>query len=227
MFWMRMPRSPTHEPTASTPSCLAWTATLLRDPGSLAMPTISTAPLYISGTSISKSRLTRSLSARETIISGPLADSRTVLRSTLILEPTLQRSYGACSDEGRIASALPSSTMICLGSIRCTVTVKTSPSLSANSRNTRSRSASRNRWMTTCLAVCAAMRPALWGNSPVGTKSPISASARIFLASARLIWMSGSSISSATVLTVNTLTSPVLGSSLTEMSCPAATLSRL
>ena len=32
------------------------------------------------------------------------------------MEPTLQRSYGACSDEGRIASALPSSTMICLGS---------------------------------------------------------------------------------------------------------------
>ena len=45
MFCIRTPRSPTQEPTGSTPSCLALTATLLREPGSLAMASISTAPL--------------------------------------------------------------------------------------------------------------------------------------------------------------------------------------
>ena len=85
MFCMRTPRKPTHEPTGSTPSCRARTATLLREPGSLDIASISTAPLNISGTSISKRRLSSRLSARETISSGPLMVRSTDFSRTRIL----------------------------------------------------------------------------------------------------------------------------------------------
>ena len=49
MFWMRTPRMPTQEPTGSTFSCRAATATFERSPGSRATSMISTAPLKISG----------------------------------------------------------------------------------------------------------------------------------------------------------------------------------
>ena len=69
-----------------------------------------------------------------------------------------------CSDKGKIASALPISQTTCFESIRCTLTVYTSPSLSAYSSYTSSLSASRSLCSTTCLAVRAAILPALAGS---------------------------------------------------------------
>ena len=45
IFWMRVPRNPTQEPTGSTPGWLANTATFDRCPGSRAMLLTSTVPL--------------------------------------------------------------------------------------------------------------------------------------------------------------------------------------
>ena len=69
------PLRPTQEPTGSTPSWRALTATLLLEPLSRAIPTISTAPLKISGTSCSNNLLRRSSSVLDTINSGPFKDS--------------------------------------------------------------------------------------------------------------------------------------------------------
>ena len=102
---------------------------MLREPASRAMSTISTEPLYISGTSISKRRLSSSLSARETMISGPSFDCLMDWRRTFTFWPTLYLSYAGCSAWGMTASARPISTVTCLGSIFWTVTVNTSPLL--------------------------------------------------------------------------------------------------
>ena len=71
------------------------------------------------------------------------------------------------------------------------------------------------------------MRPALCGTLSVGTTSPSSASGLILRASASVISVWGDSTTSTTVLMMNTLTSPVPGSSVTLTSCPAVTLSFL
>ena len=97
MLWILTPRSPTQEPTGSTPCCFARTATLLLDPLSLATATISTDPLYISGTSCSNNLINKSSEVLETISSGPLVESWSiVLRTTFILAPCLYRSELTC-----------------------------------------------------------------------------------------------------------------------------------
>src|SRR5581483_7935588 len=68
---MRTWRGLTHEPTGSTPSWRAYTATLVREPGSRAIAFISTTPLNTSGTSSSNSRRTRFRCVRDTITCGP------------------------------------------------------------------------------------------------------------------------------------------------------------
>ena len=77
------------------------------------------------------------------------------------------------------------------------------------------------------MAVWAAMRPALWGRLSVRTTSPTCASRSIFLASPTDSSNWESSTCSTTVFTTKTLTSPLPGSSFTDMFWPAATLSRL
>ena len=79
-FWIRAPRTPTQEPTGSSPSWSARTATLVRIPASRAMLTISTALLAISGISRSKRRRTKSAWRRETSNCGPRPASFTCTR---------------------------------------------------------------------------------------------------------------------------------------------------
>ena len=97
----------------------------------------------------------------------------------------------------RIASTpLPTSRMIARGSTRWTMPVTISPSRLANSSKTTSRSASRRRCSTTCLAVWAAMRPKMSPSScSVSTRSPTLASGSIALASSMVNSVSSSSIS--------------------------------
>ena len=80
MFWIRMPRRPTHDPTGSIPSCRAETATLLRKPASRAIDLISTTPRYISGTSSSNNRRSRFLCVRDRMSCGPLIERCTSSR---------------------------------------------------------------------------------------------------------------------------------------------------
>ena len=72
-------------------------------------------------------------------------------------------SRGVCSRNGRMPSVRPRSTMRLLPfSKRRTTPLMSSPLRSLNSLKMRSRSSSRTRWMRTCFAVCAAMRPNAW-----------------------------------------------------------------
>ena len=59
---------------------------------------------------------------------------------------------------------------------RRTMPVMSSPFLSLNSLKMRSRSSSRTRWMRTCLAVCAAMRPNASAPASASRRSPNSLS---------------------------------------------------
>ncbi len=72
IFCILIPRSPTQQPTGSTPSWAATTATLLRKPASRATAFISTTPLAISGTSSSRSRRSISGWERDTTTRDPL-----------------------------------------------------------------------------------------------------------------------------------------------------------
>ena len=151
---------------------MATTATLLLEPGSRAIAFISTIPLKISGTSISKSRFNRFLSDLETIISGPLAVIATSTMYSFSFCPCLYLSVGTCSRSGSSASVRPRSTIICLGSNLWIVPVVTSSERSAYSSKTSSLSASLSRCITTCLAVCAAMRPARLCSDSISITSP-------------------------------------------------------
>ncbi|OPZ15875.1 MAG: hypothetical protein BWZ10_01627 [candidate division BRC1 bacterium ADurb.BinA364] len=78
---------PTQAPTGSTSGLEDVTAILVRTPASRATPMILTMPSLISGTSCSKSLMTRSGSRRDRVICGPLGDSRTSVISTLSRSP--------------------------------------------------------------------------------------------------------------------------------------------
>ena len=71
------PLVPTHAPTGSMFSSVAQTAIFVREPASRAMDLTSTRPDAISGTSSSKSLLTRPGCVLETMTCGPLVDRRT------------------------------------------------------------------------------------------------------------------------------------------------------
>ena len=113
MFWMRMPRRPTHEPTGSMPSCRAQTATLLRKPASRAIDLISTTPRKISGTSSSNRRLQQVLvRAREDQLRAP---DRAVHLEQVELH-SLARRGSARSAPARLPGRSPRS---CRGRRRC------------------------------------------------------------------------------------------------------------
>ena len=173
IFWILIPRKPTQQPTGSTFSWREVTATLHRDPASRATDFISMTPLENSGTSISKSRRNKSGCERDKITRGPPLVWATSRITTLSLCPARYRSFGTCSIPGNIPSVRPKSMRSCLGSIRCTIPVTMSPSLPENSSNIALCSASWRRCRMTCFAVCAAIRPALWGVASTITVSPI------------------------------------------------------
>src|SRR5688572_25115808 len=102
-----------------------------------------------------------------------------------------------------------------------------SPSRSAYSANTCSRSASRSDCWMTCFAVWAPMRPSAEAASSIGRTSPSCTSGLIRSALESWIWLLGSSTFSTTVFRRNTLKAPVWISTLTSMfsSAPYARLS--
>ena len=71
IFLTLMPRIPTQAPMGSICESELATAIFVLDPGSLAIPLIWTIPLWISVTSLSKSRRTNSTLERERIRLGP------------------------------------------------------------------------------------------------------------------------------------------------------------
>ena len=89
ILWIRLPRTPMHDPTGSIPSCVVETAILLLEPASRATAWMETTPPFISGTSISKSLLSKSGWLLETIIAGPLAEFLTSTTNTFVLCPFL------------------------------------------------------------------------------------------------------------------------------------------
>ena len=96
----------------------------------------------------------------------------------------------------------PRSTMRLLPfSKRRTTPLMSSPLRSLNSLKMRSRSSSRTRWMSTCFAVCAAMRPKAWRgllDAAGGRRTPCPARAAFFASlGCQKIWKPSSSPSSA------------------------------
>ena len=114
--------------------------------------------------------------------------------------------------------------MIARGSTRLTVPVMSSPSRLANWSKTWSRSTSRMRWRTICLAVCAPIRPKTSPSScSVSTRSPRSASGWMACACSTVISVNSSSISSTTRRARKTRILPVSASIRTWMSSSPAT----
>ncbi len=110
-------------------------------------------------------------------------------------------SRGVCSRNGSTPSVRSRSTMRLLPfSKRRTVPLMSLPLRSLNSLKMRSRSSSRTRWRSTCLAVCAAMRPNAARACFTRRRSPnsLSCSAAFFAsAGCQKIWKPSSSPSSA------------------------------
>ena len=154
------PSGPTHAPTGSTAGSFDHTAIFDRWPGSRATALISTTPSAISGTSSSKSFLSRPGCVRRDddlralgaaahlgdVRLQPLAAAVRLARA-----PARPAAAGPRPSRGRAA---------CTGARTCwTMPVTMSPSRPANSSYVISRSASRSFWKITCFAVCAPMRP--------------------------------------------------------------------
>jgi hypothetical protein len=107
MFLTRCPRNPTQAPTGSTRASPDQTASLVRKPGSRAMPLISMVPSLISETSSWKSLMTKCGSARERMISGPWRVFSTALTKQRTRSPTWYSSVGhafAVGQEGFVAA---------------------------------------------------------------------------------------------------------------------------
>ena len=216
--WTRAPRCPTTVPTGSSPTWCAVTITLLRCPGSRAIELISTRPVPISGTSSSKSFLTKFLCERVRRISGPRTVVRTSRRSALTFSPMRKVSSGESSVDGRYASARPTSRTRLRRSTRITTPVRISPSRSAKERITWSRWICTSRAWSVWRACAATIRPMSPFISSVSIRAPTAASGCSACASVRVHSAPGTITSSTTRRARKTRIDPVSGSSRTWIS---------
>ena len=122
-FSTRMPRGPTHEPTASIIGSVEHTAIFVRKPASRAMDLdLHHAGQTISGTSSSNRRLTRPGCVRETKTCGPWPERADLQHVDLdaVVGRSAPRSASAALGSST-PSVRPSSTKTRLSSTRCTM----------------------------------------------------------------------------------------------------------
>ena len=137
----------------------ATTAILARLPASRAQLLISSSPCSISGTSLRNNSTMNSGAERESSTEAPRKVESTSMIMARTRSPVRKFSFGIISLRRKRPSIRPLSTIRSPLSRRLTVPLKIFSPRSRKSRSSISRSASRMRCNTTCLAVIAPIRP--------------------------------------------------------------------
>ena len=125
---------------------------------------------------------------------------------------TLKDSPGDCSLGPKNASIFPKLIRYVFPSIFCTFPVTISPTLSENSRMTRSFSASLMHCRMTCFAACVAIRPNSSISKLISSASPTSTSSLSSLASSMSNSFNGSVFVSTIVFSIHNRASPEFSS---------------